>query len=198
MIERILPASEYVTKTGLTFDIPRIQKEYETFVAKYPFGKNRHIHLTHHANSKNHLFGDGDTYIERNENGKIVDDNNFDILNDEVRGTIFESIIKFVSSRYRIGKVKLVKIPPKFIYRMHTDPNNHLHLPIYAEESGAIFGDKVYWLPADGSVYYSRTALNPHTFFNSSDSLERVHMMFSEYQDRSDPVWSKRFDLECS
>lgn len=110
------------------------------------------------------------------------------VLEEYVKGTVFEEIIQSVPSK--IGRCTFISIPPSFCLRYHRDPDYKYHIAI-DDLPGNFFYDleeqKGYVLPTDGYLYRIHARKRCHTAVNSSIAY-RTHLVIGEYVcDDSDP-----------
>ena len=84
--------------------------------------------------------------------------------------------VNFVMNKYGMKRTRLLNLHPNDCYSYHVDPTKRIHIPLVSDEyCMAIIEDKVYRLPADGTVYLVDTTLR-HTFLNGGD-YDRLHLV---------------------
>ena len=118
-------------------------------------------------------FGD-DNRLKENE--KIRNESDFVNFVSEFDQTFFRHVYDVLSSRFKLGRVRLMYLKPKMCLSWHKDAQRRLHIPIITN-TGAhlVIDDTANHLPADGSVYLANTTLF-HTAFNAG--LEaRIHLI---------------------
>ncbi len=91
-------------------------------------------------------------------------------------GTYFEEVHRELTTRFKIGRMRVLS---KGLYNCnswHRDPEPRLHIPIISNP-GSLFivNHHVTHLPADGSVYFTDTR-GYHTALNGGES-HRVHIV---------------------
>jgi hypothetical protein len=81
-----------------------------------------------------------------------------------------------VCEEYQLGYTRCMVLNSKRCYTYHIDRSRRIHIPLITNDSNFfVIDDKVYKLPADGSVYEVDTT-RIHTFVNAS--LEnRLHIV---------------------
>lgn len=82
----------------------------------------------------------------------------------------------------RVGRVRLMSLPPRRCSSMHADDNIRFHIPIQTNSQSFfqfIDGPSVH-LAADGSLYWLNT-LKQHMIMNGDLSKVRIHLVFSTY-----------------
>ncbi len=85
---------------------------------------------------------------------------------DKYKHTYFYEVFKELSTKYTLGRMRIMKLVPTQCYTWHQDPTEHIHVPIMSNPGNKlVIGDNTYYLPADGSTYITDTT-NFHTAFN--------------------------------
>ena len=78
--------------------------------------------------------------------------------------------------KYNVGYARVMILNSKECYTYHKDKTKRIHIPIETNENNFfVMNDKVFRLPADGSVYEVDTT-NIHTFVNAS-IIKRRHIV---------------------
>jgi hypothetical protein len=84
----------------------------------------------------------------------------------EFKHTYFYEVFNELSTKYKLGRMRLMKLIPTKCYTWHMDPTEHIHIPIVTNPGNKlVIGDNTYFLPADGSTYITDTT-RLHTAFN--------------------------------
>ena len=84
----------------------------------------------------------------------------------EFKHTYFYDVFKELSTKYKLGRMRFMKLIPTQCYTWHMDPTEHIHVPILSNPGNKlVIGDNTYYLPADGSAYVTDTT-KLHTAFN--------------------------------
>ena len=85
---------------------------------------------------------------------------------DEVKHTYFYDVFKELNTQFEIGRMQIVMVHACHCLTWHRDPSKRIHVPIVTNSGNRIVvGDKVYFLPADGSAYLVDTTQH-HSAFN--------------------------------
>ena len=95
---------------------------------------------------------------------------------DEYKETYFKDVFDALSSKYKLGRVRILLKEPRSTLSWHRDPEPRLHIPIITNP-GSIMGiDNVAkHLPADGSVW-STNNTKYHNAFNGGEE-NRIHLV---------------------
>jgi len=109
---------------------------------------------------------------------KPVKESKYTKIEENLRGTYFEEIIKKLSVRYTLGRVRILKLDSRSSLSYHRDPEPRIHIPIVTNP-GALVVVKNFatHLPADGSAYIVNTK-KYHTAINGGNE-PRVHLVAS-------------------
>ena len=82
---------------------------------------------------------------------------------DEYKETYFKEVFDALSSKYKLGRVRILLKEPRSTLSWHRDPEPRLHIPIITNPGSIMVIDNVAkHLPADGSVSVSYTHLRAH------------------------------------
>jgi len=116
-----------------------------------------------------------DRYVEEPRE-ELVPELQFSELNPALAGTYFEHVHKELTSRFPIGRTRILSKPQYNCNSWHRDPEPRLHIPILTNP-GSLFivNHHATHLPADGSVYFTDTR-GYHTALNGGDD-NRVHLV---------------------
>ena len=95
---------------------------------------------------------------------------------DEYKETYFKDVFDALSSKYKLGRVRILLKEPRSTLSWHRDPEPRLHIPIITNP-GSIMGiDNVAkHLPADGSVWITNNT-KYHNAFNGGEE-NRIHLV---------------------
>lgn len=81
-----------------------------------------------------------------------------------------------LEKEFQISNMRIMCLPPLTTLDYHVDPNNRINIPIITNDACFfIFENELFHLPADGSVYLTKTTV-PHTAVNCS-YLHRFHLI---------------------
>ena len=105
-----------------------------------------------------------------------LNEENFTILCEQFKGTMFENMYNDLKQRYKIGRVRFMLSNPKTCLSWHTDSTDRIHYPIKTtDQCRMVIEDEVHYMPAD-TWWHTKTAGNLHTAFNGSNS-SRLHLV---------------------
>lgn len=172
--------SKYFTKIDMgLFDISDIP---------YTWMSNQICLNTSQPDGNNHWEGVGslgkDWSKSRTVNGTIIvpdrairlREDDFKYLCLKFKSTVFEDMYNEITSRYRVGRVRLMKLPPHQCLSWHTDSTQRLHYPIKTNEKCfMVIENEIKHLPQN-EWWLADTVNNYHTVFNGSEE-ERIHLV---------------------
>lgn len=97
------------------------------------------------------------------------------VLCDIFRDTLFEDLYDALDSKYKVGRVRLMKSNPNTCYAWHQDPIPRLHYPIKTQEGCLmVIEDEVQFMAQD--VWCLTDTTKSHTAVNGSKE-ERIHVV---------------------
>ena len=95
---------------------------------------------------------------------------------DDYKDTYFKEVFDVLSSKYKLGRVRILRKEPRSTLSWHRDPEPRLHIPIYTNPGAIMVIDKsAQHMPADGSVWVTNN-LKYHNAFNGGEE-NRVHLV---------------------
>ena len=90
--------------------------------------------------------------------------------------TYFKEVYEKLSSKFKLGRVRILLKAPRTTLSWHRDPEPRLHIPIITNPGCIMVIENVAkHLPADGSVYITNN-LKYHNAFNGGEE-NRVHLV---------------------
>ena len=90
--------------------------------------------------------------------------------------TYFKEVYESLSSKFKLGRVRILLKEPRSTLSWHRDPEPRLHVPIITNPGCIMVIENVAkHLPADGSVYITNN-LKYHNAFNGGEE-NRVHLV---------------------
>jgi hypothetical protein len=111
-----------------------------------------------------------------------LDENDFGIVCDQFKGTVFQDIYNELNEIYVLGRLRLMRSKPKTCLSWHTDQSPRLHYPVKTQEGCyMVINDQVKYLEQN-KWYYTETT-KPHTAFNASKE-DRIHLVGVILEDR--------------
>ena len=94
----------------------------------------------------------------------------------DYKNTYFKEVFDVLSSRYKLGRVRILLKQPRSTLSWHRDPEPRLHIPIITNPGSIMVIDNVAkHLPADGSVWITNNT-KYHNFFNGGEQA-RIHLV---------------------
>ena len=95
---------------------------------------------------------------------------------DEYKETYFKDVFDALSSKYKLGRVRILLKEPRSTLSWHRDPEPRLHIPIITKPGSIMVIDNVAkHLPADGSVWITNNT-KYHNAFNGGEE-NRIHLV---------------------
>ena len=90
--------------------------------------------------------------------------------------TYFKEVYESLSSKFKLGRLRILLKEPRSTLSWHRDPEPRLHVPIITNPGSIMVIENVAkHLPADGSVYITNN-LKYHNAFNGGEE-NRVHLV---------------------
>lgn len=178
-------------KQNLKFDIVKLQDAYKQIIKTKKF--NTVDGVSHFgAICLTRVPGDPDSikdnkarglyWTKPDKSGKevsrdfAINENAYTELVPEFKNTYFEKIIKVISSKYKLGRVRILLKEPRSTLSWHRDPEPRLHIPIITNPGCLMVIDNVAkHMPADGSVWITNNT-KYHNAFNGGEE-NRVHLV---------------------
>ena len=107
---------------------------------------------------------------------KPIEESKYSELVSDFQNTYFEEVYKTLSSKFKLGRVRLLLKEPRSTLSWHRDPEPRLHIPIVTNPGCLMVIDKTaHHMPADGSVWVTNN-LKYHNAFNGGEE-NRVHLV---------------------
>jgi len=95
---------------------------------------------------------------------------------DEYKNTYFKEVFETLSSKYKLGRMRILLKEPRSTLSWHRDPEPRLHIPIITNPGSIMVIDNVAkHLPADGSVWITNNT-KYHNAFNGGEE-NRIHLV---------------------
>ena len=94
----------------------------------------------------------------------------------EYKDTYFKEVFDVLSSKYKLGRVRILLKQPRSTLSWHRDPEPRLHIPIITNPGSIMVIDNIAkHLPADGSVWITNNT-KYHNAFNGGEE-NRIHLV---------------------
>ena len=188
--EKILSFNDF-QKQNLNFDIVKLQEAYKQIIKIKKFddaGGIAHfgaICLTRIPGDPESIKDNkarGLYWTKPNESGNevsrdiAIDEGAYTELVPEFKNTYFKEVIDVISSKYKLGRVRILLKEPRSTLSWHRDPEPRLHIPIISNPGCLMVIDNVAkHMPADGSVWITNNT-KYHNAFNGGEE-NRVHLV---------------------
>ena len=178
-------------KQDVKFDINELQKAYKEILKIKDFsgveGVSNFgaISLTQIPGDPGSIKGNkarGVFWTKPDKSGKEVvrdqsiDEAAYSEFIDEYKETYFKEVFEVLSSKYKLGRVRILLKEPRSTLSWHRDPEPRLHIPIITNPGSIMVIDNVAkHLPADGKVWITNNT-KYHNFFNGGEQA-RIHLV---------------------
>ena len=107
---------------------------------------------------------------------KNLDESQYTEFVKEFEHTYFKEVYKILSSKFKLGRIRILLKEPRTTLSWHRDPEPRLHIPIITNPGWLMVIENVAkHLPADGSVYITNN-VKYHNAFNGGEE-NRVHLV---------------------
>ena len=177
---------------GVQFDVDQMTNSFDQVLSSHPFEEaTDQICFTHTPfEYEKELTFEGcgsltyqwskNPYNERGELKKrevALKDSDFSVFNPVFQDTYFYTIYSKMSEYFKIGRMRLMVLPPKKCMSWHSDTEIRCHLPIVTDPSCRMVIDtESIHIPANGVPYICDTK-KFHTALNGTHKLNRVHLV---------------------
>ena len=188
--EKILDFSDF-QKQNIKFDIDKLQEAYNQIVQTKKFedgGGIAHfgaISLTQIPGDPDSIKGSkarGVYWTKPDKSGKEVvrdeslDESEYSEFIKDYENTYFKEVFDVLSSKYKLGRVRILLKEPRSTLSWHRDPEPRLHIPIITNLGCSMVIENIAkHLPADGSVTITNNT-KYHNFFNGGEQ-DRIHLV---------------------
>ena len=107
---------------------------------------------------------------------KAIDENLYTEFVKDFEHTYFKEVYEKLSSKFKLGRVRILLKKPRTTLSWHRDPEPRLHIPIITNPGSIMVIDNVAkHLPADGSVWITNNT-KYHNAFNGGEE-NRIHLV---------------------
>ena len=188
--QKILDFSDF-QKQNIKFDILKLQEAYRQIITtkKYDDGGGiSHfgaICLTRKPGDPDSVKGSksrGIYWTKPDKSGAEVsrdikiDESEYSEFIPDYENTYFKEVYDVISSKYKLGRVRILLKEPRSTLSWHRDPEPRLHIPIITNPGCLMVIDNVAkHMPADGSVWITNNK-KYHNAFNGGEE-NRVHLV---------------------
>ena len=183
--------SDFHTVKDLRFDIKRLQeglkqvlkiKEYDDANGIKNFAAICLNQIPGKPESTKGNYARGVYWTKPDHSGKesvrdvLLDETLYTEFVKDFEHTYFTEVYKTLSSRFKLGRVRILLKAPRSTLSWHRDPEPRLHIPIITNPGCIMVIENVAkHLPADGSVYITNN-VKYHNAFNGGEE-SRVHLV---------------------
>lgn len=102
-------------------------------------------------------------------------ESDFTVLCTQFQGTVLEDLYSEITSRYKVGRVRLMRSEPKTCLSWHTDRNTRVHYVVKTQPGCfMVIGEEVKFLPQN--TWWHVDTKVAHTAFNGSME-QRIHLV---------------------
>ena len=178
-------------KQDVKFDIDELKKAYNEILRIKDFDSVSGI-SNFGAISLTQIPGDPDSikghktrgvfWTKPNQSGKevvrdqMIDEAAYSEFIDDYKNTYFKEVFEALSTKYKLGRVRILLKEPRSTLSWHRDPEPRLHIPIITNPGSIMVIDNVAkHLPADGSVWITNNT-KYHNAFNGGEE-NRIHLV---------------------
>ena len=178
-------------KQNINFDISKLKDAYNQTIKTKKFddgGGVAHfgaICLTRKPGDSESVKGNkarGMYWTKPDKSGKEVsrdveiDESAYSELIPDYENTYFKEVFDVLSSKYKLGRIRILLKKPRSTLSWHRDPEPRLHIPIITNPGCLMVIDNVAkHLPADGSVWITNNT-KYHNAFNGGEE-NRIHLV---------------------
>jgi len=107
---------------------------------------------------------------------KMIDEKLYTEFVKDFEHTYFKEVYAKLSSKFKLGRVRILLKEPRTTLSWHRDPEPRLHIPITTNPGCImVIEDAAKHLPADGSVYITNN-VKYHNAFNGGEE-NRIHLV---------------------
>ena len=178
-------------KQDIKFDINKLKKAYQEILKIKDFDGVKGV-SNFGAISLTQIPGDPDSikghkargvfWTKPNQSGEevvrdeMINEEAYSEFIDDYKETYFKEVFDALSSKYKLGRVRILLKEPRSTLSWHRDPEPRLHIPIITNPGSIMVIDSVAkHLPADGSVWITNNT-KYHNFFNGGEQA-RIHLV---------------------
>ena len=105
-----------------------------------------------------------------------IDESKYSEFIKDYENTYFKEVYDVLSSKYKLGRVRILLKEPRSTLSWHRDPEPRLHIPIITNPGCLMVIDNVAkHMPADGSVWVTNNT-KYHNAFNGGEE-NRIHLV---------------------
>ena len=107
---------------------------------------------------------------------KVLDETLYTEFVKDFQDTYFKEVYDILSSKFKLGRVRILLKEPRSTLSWHKDPEPRLHIPIITNPGcKMVIEDVAKHMPADGNVWITNNT-RYHNFFNGGEQ-NRIHIV---------------------
>jgi hypothetical protein len=126
-------------------------------------------------NSKEITNLDGTTTVVPTNHEVSLREEDFSVLCTQFKNTVFEEIYSELSKKYKLGRVRIMKMGLRYCMSWHTDTSRRLHFPIKTQDGCfMIIENEIKHIPQN--EWWMTDTTKNHTALNASNE-ERLHLV---------------------
>ena len=175
---------------NLKFDILKLRTDLELVLKRRKFNSPGVTHfgaipLNQIPNDEDSIKGNkirGRYWTIADETGKevsrdvTINESAYSEFIPDYENTYFKEVFDILSSKYKLGRVRILLKEPRSTLSWHRDPEPRLHIPLITNPGCLMVIDNVAkHMPADGSVWVTNNT-KYHNAFNGGEE-NRIHLV---------------------
>jgi len=178
-------------KQEISFDITKLQQAYDQIIQTKKFEDGGGI-TNFGAISLTQVPGDPDStkgskargvyWTKPTRSGEEVlrdvkiDESTYSEFIKDYENTYFKEVYDILSTKYKLGRIRILLKTPRSTLSWHRDPEPRLHIPIITNPGAIMVIDNIAkHMPADGSVWITNNT-KYHNAFNGGEE-NRIHLV---------------------
>ena len=104
-----------------------------------------------------------------------LSESDFTVLCEQFKNTLFEEVYTALSSKFLLGRVRIMNLKPKTCLSWHVDSHPRVHYPLKTQQGCMMIIEDELQVLEQGKWYHTNTVYS-HTAINSSKE-ERYHLV---------------------
>ena len=178
-------------KQEISFDITKLQQAYDQIIQTKKFEDGGGI-TNFGAISLTQVPGDPDSTKGSKARGVYwtkptgsgeevlrdvkIDESTYSEFIKDYENTYFKEVYDVLSTKYKLGRIRILLKTPRSTLSWHRDPEPRLHIPIITNPGAIMVIDNIAkHMPADGSVWVTNNT-KYHNAFNGGEE-NRIHLV---------------------
>ena len=117
-----------------------------------------------------------DSSFEEMEREPYIDETRYTLFNPKLNNTYFKFVYEKINEFFKVGRCRVIKMPPRTTLSWHRDPEKRIHLAIKTNYGARMFIEHTgHHIPADGNIYLTDNT-KYHTAINGGEE-DRIHLV---------------------